>query len=132
MRGISWIAALVSLGMTVGAEAAVTFGPVQVAPAAHLFTVGKLKLAALHDTQFVMPNDGKTFGVGIDTGAVSDVLRTAGAPTDRITLSVNDLLVHTGHRVRLIDTGIDGMDAPTLHTASVVPKWKCQATTGYR
>ena len=106
MRAISWVAALVSLGMAVGAEAAVTFGPVQVAPAAHLFTVGKLKLAALHDTQFVMPNDGKTFGVGIDTGAVSDVLRAAGTPTDRLTLSVNDLLVHTGHRVLLIDTGI--------------------------
>ena len=49
MRGMTWVAALVSLGMAVGAEGAVTFGTVQVAPAAHLFNVGKLKLATLHD-----------------------------------------------------------------------------------
>ena len=106
MTGMTWIAALVSLGMTAGVDAAVAFGPATVAPAAHEFTLGKLKLATLHDAQFVIPNDGKTFGIGSDPAVVADVLRTAGAPTDRITLSVNALLVRMGHRVVLIDTGI--------------------------
>jgi len=125
MRGITWIAALVSVGMAVGAEAAVAFGPAAVAPAAHEFTLGKLKLATLHDAQFVVPNDSKTFGVGADTAAVTDVLRAAGAPTDRITLSVNALLVREGHHVVLIDTGIGqkahGELLESLHEAGVKP-----------
>ncbi len=112
MRGMMmWAVALVTAAASAGAGAADAFGPLAVAPAAHSFTVGKLKLTALHDAQFVIPNDGKTFGVGVDTGAVSDLLRSAGAPTDRITLSVNALLVRTGHRLLLIDTGL----GPKLH-----------------
>jgi glyoxylase-like metal-dependent hydrolase (beta-lactamase superfamily II) len=125
MRGITWVAALVSLGVAVSVNAAVAFGPATVAPAAHEFTLGKLKLATLHDAQFVVPNDSKTFGVGADTAAVTDVLRTAGAPTDRITLSVNALLVRMGHRVVLIDTGIGqkahGELLGSLHEAGVKP-----------
>jgi glyoxylase-like metal-dependent hydrolase (beta-lactamase superfamily II) len=41
------------------------------------------------------------------------VLRAAGAPPDRITLSVNDLLVRSGHRLVLIDTGL----GPRYHGA---------------
>jgi len=125
MRGITWVAALVSLGMAVGVDAAVAYGPATVAPAAHEFTLGKLKLATLHDAQFVIPNDGKTFGVGADAAAVTDVLRAAGAPTDRITLSVNALLVRMGHHVVLIDTGIGqkshGELLGSLHEAGVKP-----------
>ncbi|HEY6923267.1 MAG TPA: MBL fold metallo-hydrolase [Steroidobacteraceae bacterium] len=125
MRGITSVAALVSLGMVVSVDAAVAFGPATVAPAAHEFTLGKLKLATLHDAQFVVPNDTKTFGVGADTAAVTDVLRAAGAPTDRITLSVNALLVRMGHRMVLIDTGIGqkahGELLESLHEAGVKP-----------
>src|ERR1700761_2249787 len=106
MRGSTWVVALLSLGASVGGVAAESFGPQQVAPAAHSFMVGKLQLTTLHDAQFVFPNDGKTFAVGVDTATSGALLRTAGAPTDRITLSVNQLLVRTGHRVVLIDTGI--------------------------
>ena len=105
MRGSIWVAALLSLGVS-GIGAAETFGPYAGPPAAHSFSVGKLQLTTLHDAQFVFPNDGKTFGVGVDPASVTAVLRAAGAPTDRITLSVNQLLVHTGHRLVLIDTGI--------------------------
>jgi glyoxylase-like metal-dependent hydrolase (beta-lactamase superfamily II) len=105
MRGITWFAAAVSLVLTAGAGAAESFKPIPVAPAAHPFTVGKLKLTALHDEQLEIANDGKTFGIGADPTAVSEVLRAAGAPTDRITLSINALLVRTGHRLVLIDTG---------------------------
>jgi glyoxylase-like metal-dependent hydrolase (beta-lactamase superfamily II) len=111
MRGSTWVAVLVSLGVSVGIGAAETFGPQPVPPAAHMFSVGKLQLASLHDAQFVFPNDAKTFGVGADPAQVGAVLRAAGAPTDRITLSVNQLLVRTGHRVVLIDTGI----GPKMH-----------------
>ncbi len=106
MRGLTWVAALVGCGLSAVAGAADTFGPHPGPVAAHSFTVGKLHLTALHDAQFVIPNDGKTMGIGADTAAVGEVLRAAGAPTDRITLSVNALLIHDGHRIVLIDTGI--------------------------
>jgi glyoxylase-like metal-dependent hydrolase (beta-lactamase superfamily II) len=125
MRGITWVAVLVSLGAALSVDAAVAFGPVAVAPAAHLFTVGKLKLASLHDAQFVVPNDGKTFGAGVEPASVGEVLRAGGTPTDRITLSVNALLIHTGHRVVLIDTGLGpkahGQLLASLREAGVKP-----------
>jgi glyoxylase-like metal-dependent hydrolase (beta-lactamase superfamily II) len=125
MRRITWVAALVSLGMAVSVNAAVAYGPTTVAPAAHEFTLGKLKLATLHDAQFVFPNDGKTLGVGVDTSETTDLLRKAGAPTDRITLSVNALLVRMGHRVVLLDTGLGpkahGELLGSLHEAGVKP-----------
>jgi glyoxylase-like metal-dependent hydrolase (beta-lactamase superfamily II) len=107
MRTATWLVACLGIGLSCGVPAAgSTFGPAAVTPAAHSFNIGKLKLTALHDAQFVFPNDGKTFGVDSTPAAVGAVLRTAGAPTDRVTLSVNSLLVRTGRRVLLIDTGI--------------------------
>src|SRR3569833_3556169 len=89
MRGMTRVAALVSLGMAVTVDAAVAFGPATVAPAAHVLTLGKLKLATLHDAQIEVPNGSKTFGIGAATADVPALLRKEGAPTDRITLSVN-------------------------------------------
>ena len=107
MRTVSGLVACLGLGLSIGVPAAdSTFGPAAVTPTAHSFNIGKLQLTALHDAQFIFPNDGKTFGVDSTPAAVGAVLRTAGAPTDRITLSVNSLLVRTGRRVLLIDTGI--------------------------
>jgi glyoxylase-like metal-dependent hydrolase (beta-lactamase superfamily II) len=107
MRTVSGLVACLGLGLSIGVPAAdSTFGPAAVTPAAHSFNIGKLQLTALHDAQFIFPNDGKTFGVDSTPAAVGAVLRTAGAPTDRITLSVNSLLVRTGRRFLLIDTGI--------------------------
>lgn len=106
MRRSTWAAAVLSLAVSVGVGAAETFGPQPVPPAAHPFTVGKLQLTALRDIQFVLANDGKTFGVGVDTATTSALLRAAGAPDDRITVSVDALLVRTGHHVVLIDTGV--------------------------
>lgn len=127
MRGVvTWFVALVGLTVSVGAYAAETaFGPMQVQPAAHSFTVGKLELTSLHDIQFVFPNDGKTFGISVEPSDVSGLLRSAGAPTDRITLSVSALLVRTGHRLVLIDTGVGpklhGALLESLHEAGVKP-----------
>ena len=124
MRGMTWITALASLALSATA-AADTFGPSAAIPEAHSFTLGKLQLTTLHDAQFVIPNDGKTLAVGIDPAKTSDVLRAAGAPTDRITLSINALLVRTGRRLVLIDTGfgpkMHGSLLASLHEAGVKP-----------
>ena len=124
MRTVSGLVACLGLGLSIGVPAAdSTFGPAAVTPAAHSFNIGKLQLTALHDAQFIFPNDGKTFGVDSTPAAVGAVLRTAGAPTDRITLSVNSLLVRTGRRVLLIDTGIGAKSViASLGEAGVSPK----------
>ncbi len=124
MRTATWLLACLGLGLSIGVPAAdSTFGPAAVTPAAHSFNIGKLKLTALHDAQFVFPNDGKTFGVDSTPAAVGEVLRSANAPTDRITLSVNSLLVRTGRRVLLIDTGIGAKALiASLGEAGVSPK----------
>jgi glyoxylase-like metal-dependent hydrolase (beta-lactamase superfamily II) len=124
MRTVSGLVACLGLGLSIGVPAAdSTFGPAAVTPAAHSFNIGKLQLTALHDAQFIFPNDGKTFGVDSTPAAVGAVLRTAGAPTDRITLSVDSLLVRTGRRVLLIDTGIGAKSViASLGEAGVSPK----------
>jgi glyoxylase-like metal-dependent hydrolase (beta-lactamase superfamily II) len=126
MRGVNWVVALVGLGLSIGVRAEGGFGVLPVLPAAKSFSVGTIKLTALHDAQYVVPNDGKAFGVAVSPAAVSDVLRAAGAPTDRISLSVNALLVRTGRRVLLIDTGLGPMAhgslVASLHEDGVSPK----------
>lgn len=127
MRGVNWVVAVVGLGLSIGAARADNgFGVLPVLPVAKSFNVGTIKLTALHDAQYVVPNDGKTFGVGANPAAVTDVLRAAAAPTDRITLSVNALLVRTGRRVLLIDTGMGPMAhgslVASLHEGGVSPK----------
>jgi glyoxylase-like metal-dependent hydrolase (beta-lactamase superfamily II) len=125
MRAISWVTVVVGLVLGNVAAAADSFGPAGAAPAAHSFDVGKFKLTSLHDAQFVIPNDAKTVGVGADPAAIGEVLRQAGAPTDRITLSVNCLLVRVGHRLLLIDTGLGpkahGGLIGSLHEVGVKP-----------
>lgn len=87
------------------------FGPVAVPAAAKPFKLGTLQLIALHDAQFVVHNDGKTFGSEADVTAVGSLLKAGNLPDDRLTLSVNALLVRDGKRVILIDSGL----GPTAH-----------------
>ena len=121
MRTAILLAALV--GVAGGARAEPKFAPVT--PEARSFTFGALTLTALHDAQIVVPNDGKTFALGVSTDEVGSVLRAAGAPADPITLSVNALLVRTGHRLILIDTGLGpryhGQLLASLRVAGVSP-----------
>lgn len=104
MRNLIVPVALLCLGVIADARAAVRFATVE--PAARPFHVGKLSVTALYDAQIIVDNDGKTFGLGVSPGRVGKVLSAAGAPTDRITLSTSALLVRSGSRLILIDTGL--------------------------
>ena len=125
MRVTRVFMALLSLGLSVGSPAQDAFGPQAVPVAARSFRLGTMKLTSLHDAQYVVPNDGKTFGVDAGAAAVGELLRAHGEATDRITLSVNSLLVRDGARTLLIDTGLGpkahGELMPGLQAAGVSP-----------
>lgn len=110
--------ALIGVGLTATAGAEDAFGPASVEPAAQSFKFGALELTALRDAQFVMHNDAKVFGVDVGADAVGEVLKAHGLPDDRISLSVSALLVRTGHRLVLLDSGI-GQKAHGVLLASV-------------
>lgn len=69
------------------------------------FAIGRLSAVALRDGALEFPNDNQVFGVGRTPGDVAAELAAAGAPTDRIQLSVQPLLVRTADRVLLFDSG---------------------------
>lgn len=114
----SVVASILAAGAACAAEPAIPD------VAAKSFKVGVLELVSLHDTQFVLPNDTKVFGLGQDVPAVSNVLKSAGAPTETITLSVDALLVKDGSRLVLVDTGVgpkNGKLLESLKKAGVTP-----------
>ncbi|KQZ63596.1 MULTISPECIES: MBL fold metallo-hydrolase [unclassified Lysobacter] len=69
------------------------------------FKIGTLDAAALKDGDIDAPNDGKTFAIGQPAEAVNALLSAAGQPTDMLHLSIQPLLVRSGDRVLLFDTG---------------------------
>ncbi len=120
------LAALLLAGtIALGAPLAAAPAPQPVAPEARWFTVGSLHVAALHDADFLVPNDGKTFGTDVGPAAVADLLKVAGVPTDTIQISVNALLVTLPGHVVLLDTGLgpmaDGKVAASLAAAGYAP-----------
>lgn len=80
--------------------------PEPVAPAATPFKVGDFQLYALRDMRNALPNDNRVFGIGQTPQAVAKLLAAAGAPTDRIALGVDALLLKMPGRVVLFDTGL--------------------------
>jgi glyoxylase-like metal-dependent hydrolase (beta-lactamase superfamily II) len=95
-------------------------------PAAQTFHIGSLTITALRDKVNAMPNDGKVFGSTVGTQAVAKVLAAAGAPTDKITLGVDALLVKDGDHTVLLDTGlgpsVKGLLIPSLAKAGYTPE----------
>src|SRR5688572_5719769 len=98
-------------------QPAATATPASVAPAgthqARLpdvfrFRIGTLDAFALKDGDIDVENDGKTFGVGQPADQVAALLAAAGQPTDALHLSIQPLLVRSGSRVLLFDTGAAG------------------------
>jgi glyoxylase-like metal-dependent hydrolase (beta-lactamase superfamily II) len=69
------------------------------------FSIGAMNGVALRDGALEFPNDNKVFGVGHTPAEVSGLLEAAGLPADKLSLSVQPLLVKVGGRVLLFDTG---------------------------
>ncbi len=115
----------VAAGLAAAAPADDGFGPQAVPAAAQTFKVGSLQVIALHDAQYVVHNDAKVFGVDAGAAAVGELLKKNKLPDDRVTLSVNALLVRTGNRVVLIDSGLgptaNGALMASLAEAGVSP-----------
>jgi glyoxylase-like metal-dependent hydrolase (beta-lactamase superfamily II) len=112
-RAANLLAISLTLALAWGAGAFAQ--PASVGPGAESFRLGKLQLTALRDVVDALPNDGKVFGVDVGPAAVAQVLQKAGAPTDKIRLSIDALLVKAPGRVMLFDTGL----GPAVHGALV-------------
>lgn len=93
-----------------GAGFASAQSPVSAPAAAHTFKLGDFTVTTIRDAEFEAPNNAKIFGANAGPEAVGKVLAAAGARTDKITLSVDTLLVKTPHHLVLLDTGL-GPDA---------------------
>lgn len=96
----------------------------QTAPAIYAFTVGDLRATALKDGGMDVPNDGKMLYPTVPVADVSKLLAAAGAPTDRLQMSIQPLLVRDGKQLVLIDTGNGGASAglpAALKAAGVTP-----------
>lgn len=94
----------------------------------HRFKVGELELMALRDGGADLPNDNKVLGVGRTPQEVAEVLAAAGLPTDKLSLSIQPLLVRTGARLVLLDAGAGASFGPgagklpqSLRAAGVEP-----------
>lgn len=103
-----------ALDLSVASAETVTTGPVKTAPRAHPFKLGALQLTALGDGTFVIAKDGKVFGGDVGPAVVAQALAGAKAPSDRITLSVSALLVRSGKRLALLDTGLGAANTGVL------------------
>src|SRR5262245_45915230 len=79
--------------------------PAEKAGHAEPFSIGSLDAYALADGDLVLPNDGKTFGLGRPTSETGDVLAAAGLPRNEIRLDIQCLLVKADDRVLLFDAG---------------------------
>ena len=78
----------------------------------HAFTIGLLQAFALRDGAFEVPNDNKVFAVGRTPEEVAALLAANGAPTDKLVLSIQPLLVKAADRVLLFDTGASSNFGP--------------------
>lgn len=94
----------------VSAAPATTSAPAPAAAQGEVFRfrIGTLDAIALKDGEIDVANDGRTFGVGQPTEATAALLAGAGLPTDALHLSIQPLLVRSGTRVLLFDTGAGG------------------------
>lgn len=84
---------------------ATSSAPQPTSPDVLRFRIGTLEAAALKDGDIEAANDGKTFAIGRPADEVNALLTAAGAPTDVLHLSIQPLLVRSGTRTLLFDTG---------------------------
>lgn len=91
----------------------------------HRFRIGAFDAVVLFDAANQVPNDGKVFGIDEGPEKVAAVLAAAGVPTDTLSLGVNVLVVRTGTRMFMIDTGngprANGRLLDSLGKAGIAP-----------
>ena len=79
--------------------------PIAVAEGVVRLNVGAIEVTSFQDATGQRPNDGTIFAIGEDPAAVRAVLEAAGAPKDSLRVDANVLLVQTGERRVLLDSG---------------------------
>jgi glyoxylase-like metal-dependent hydrolase (beta-lactamase superfamily II) len=109
-----------ALGALAAAAAAPLMPAVQAAapaagrqvPGIYRYKIGEFELTAINDGVNLRPvEDGFVKNATLD--AVKGALQDAYLPTDKLPIPFNQLIVNTGRRVVLIDTGTGGQMAPT-------------------
>ena len=86
----------------------------QQAPAYYRFKVGDLEVTAINDGFASRPLDGFIKNASLDD--VKAVLGAAFLPTDKMTIPFTTLVVNTGQKLVLIDSGNGNTGAPTTGT----------------
>jgi glyoxylase-like metal-dependent hydrolase (beta-lactamase superfamily II) len=71
----------------------------------HYFKLGKLDLFVITDGHILFPSVQPSFAPGVDSSAVNHLLSENFLPSDHADLSLNVLVVKSGGKVILIDTG---------------------------
>jgi glyoxylase-like metal-dependent hydrolase (beta-lactamase superfamily II) len=116
--------------LPLGAAPAVAAAPVsgQQAPGIYRYRIGSYELTALHDGTWFRPIDDK-FVKNAPWADVQKALVDNFLPTDKLPIPFTALIVNTGAKLVLIDTGTAGQLAPTaagigpsLAAAGVDPK----------
>jgi glyoxylase-like metal-dependent hydrolase (beta-lactamase superfamily II) len=92
------------------------------------FKIGALEAAALRDGTLEAPNDNKVLAINAKKADVDALLTANNLPTDKLSLSVQPLIVRTTDKVMLFDTGAAGSFGPaagklpaTLASANIDP-----------
>lgn len=110
------------IGSTVGAAVAASVlrhaadaaVPLSQAPSFYRYSVGDMRVTAIHDGMAYRGLEG--FIPNAPPGAVQQALADNFLPTDRFPITFTTLVVETGGKLVLIDTGNGDMGAPTSGT----------------
>src|SRR6185437_2159438 len=119
------VLAAAALALLTAAPARADEGARTAPPGIASFRLGALEVTALRDGGYVSPNDGGDFGHDVGRESVARLLAAAGAPTDRVALAVDALLIRAPGRVILVDAGMGpdshGSVVASLKLAGVTP-----------
>jgi glyoxylase-like metal-dependent hydrolase (beta-lactamase superfamily II) len=96
--------AIVVLGLFLGISRA-SADIIQVSPEIKTFDLDAFKISALRDGALAFSNDATIFGLNANLAVVGKVLHQAGAPTDKIRLDIDVLLIRMPHHLVLLDAG---------------------------
>ena len=84
------------------------------APAFFRYRVGDLQVTAINDGVYVRPSEGLV--PNAPPGGLQQALADRFLPTDKVTISFTTLVVNTGTKLVLLDTGNGDLAAPTSGT----------------